>query len=168
MSSRDESYPTPDAVLGALKAKGWYGSPEPSHGSPEPSREFVVKDGGDKKEFDSGMQRNLSKHRLRYSRVFDGPMLARWAEHLNKGAVIYPDGPDGSPNWMKADGMDEYRRFIESALSHFVDVLEGKRDEDHVAAVFFNLNGAEYVREKLEARGEFNIRPDRAWPRPEA
>jgi hypothetical protein len=47
--------------------------------------------------------------------------------------------------------MAEYERFQESAARHFEQWLEGENDEDHAAAVFFNINGAEYVKAKLAA-----------------
>jgi hypothetical protein len=50
---------------------------------------------------------------------------------------------------MKAEGPEEYKRFVCSFCRHLKQYLNGERDEDHAAAVFFNLNGAEYVRPKL-------------------
>ena len=110
--------------------------------------EFVVKDSGVREEFKSGMVRDTSNGKVRYNRVLDGPMFKRWAEHLQKGAVKYPDTPSG-PNWMLAAGAVELKRFKESAMGHFIDWLEGKVDEDHAAALFFNVNGAEYVKGRM-------------------
>lgn len=72
------------------------------------------------------------------------PMLKRWAEHMTKGAVHY-----GKRNWMKAEGQEELERFQESALRHMFQWLNGEVDEDHASAVFFNITGAEFVKEKL-------------------
>jgi hypothetical protein len=69
-------------------------------------------------------------------------MLKRWAEHLTKGASKYT-----ARNWMKAKGDAEYQRFRASAVRHFFQYLEGDTTEDHAAAVFFNINGMEYVKE---------------------
>jgi predicted oxidoreductase len=33
----------------------------------------------------------------------------------------------------------------------------GDRDEDHAAAVLFNINGAEYVREKMRTKAKCDI-----------
>ena len=49
---------------------------------------------------------------------------------------------------MKAEGPVEYERAWESAFRHFMQWYNGDRDEDHGAAVFFNINEAEYVKEK--------------------
>jgi hypothetical protein len=47
---------------------------------------------------------------------------------------------------MLATGDEELERFRASAVRHFVQWLQGATDEDHAAAVIFNLNGYEYVR----------------------
>lgn len=113
------------------------------------NRSYIIKDSGKRESFDSGMVRDTQDGKVEYDRVFDGPMLDRWAEHLTKGAAKYPDSPDGSPNWMKANSEAELRRFRKSAIRHFRQWLRGDMDEDHAAGVFFNINGYEYVKEKL-------------------
>jgi hypothetical protein len=107
---------------------------------------FIVKDSGKREEFGSGMVRDTSEGKIQYHRVSEGPMLTRWAEHLTKGAVKYPDNADGSANWTKASGDSEYLRFKQSAFRHFMQWFYGEVDEDHAAAVLFNINGAEYVK----------------------
>lgn len=111
--------------------------------------EFQVKDSGARQSFDSGMVRDTTEGKTEYRRVFDGPMLQRWAEHLTKGAAKYPDVEPGVANWTLAAGEAEYQRFRDSAVRHMMQWLRGDRDEDHAAAVLFNINGAEYVRERL-------------------
>ena len=115
-----------------------------------PLTEFVVKDSGKREEFESGMVRDTVDDKLDWSLVADGPMLRRWAEHLGLGAIKY-----NPRNWMKADDHLEYDRFRESAYRHFMQWYYSENDEDHAAAVFFNINGAEYVRERISLR----IRP---------
>lgn len=73
-------------------------------------------------------------------------LFQRFAELMTRGAVKYE-----ARNWMKAEGQAELERFKASAARHFYQWFSGNRDEDHAAAVVFNLNGAEYVRQKLEA-----------------
>mgnify|MGYP001619269067 CR=1 FL=1 len=104
---------------------------------------FDLKDSGERLQFDSGMVRDVTTHKIDYSLVFDGPMLERLAIHLTKGAEKY-----AKRNWMQASGQAELERFRESAIRHFVQWLHGDTDEDHAAAVFFNVNGYEYVKEK--------------------
>lgn len=107
--------------------------------------EFAIKDSGERKQFESGMMRDTSEGKTNYLSVRFGPMLRRWAEHLTKGRAKYPDPEPGRPNWTLADGIEEYLRAKESAARHFEQWLAGDRDEDHAAAVFFNINLAEYV-----------------------
>jgi hypothetical protein len=110
---------------------------------------FAVKDSGARQEFASGMVRDTSAGKPDYTRVLDGPMLDRWAEHLAKGAIKYPDIAPGVANWTLAEGPAELARFRASAFRHFVQWMRGEADEDHAAAVFFNLNGAEYVKARM-------------------
>ena len=111
---------------------------------------FTVRDSGERLAFESGMVRDTDDGKVQWALVADGPMLARWAEHLTKGAAKY-----NARNWMLAEGEAELLRFRESAFRHFMQWYYGDRDEDHAAAVIFNINGAEYVRERLPARIEF-------------
>lgn len=106
--------------------------------------DFVVKDSGERQVFESGMQRDVTAGKDDYSLIYDGPMIARWAAHLTKGAIKYD-----ARNWMKAAGDAEYQRFRSSAARHFAQWMRGEVDEDHAAAVYFNINGAEYVRGRL-------------------
>jgi len=110
--------------------------------------QFEIKDSGERKNFASGMMRDTDGDKIEYDRAFDGPMFLRWAEHLTKGAKKYPDVKPGVPNWTLAAGDEEQARFKKSAIRHFFQWLDGQMDEDHAAAVFFNINGYEYVKEK--------------------
>jgi hypothetical protein len=107
--------------------------------------EFEVKDSGKRMEFASGMKRDLTEGKIDYSLAIDGPMFKRYAIHLTKGAVKY-----GKRNWLKGNGQEELERFKESALRHLMQWYQGDTDEDHAAAIIFNINGAEYVKERLE------------------
>ncbi len=105
---------------------------------------FELKDSGERRQFASGMQRDTEDGKVMYDLLFDGPMLERWAIHMTKGAQKYTPS-----NWLKAEGAEELARFRRSASRHFVQWMRGDRDEDHAAAVIFNLNGAEYVLGKM-------------------
>jgi hypothetical protein len=107
---------------------------------------FEVKDSGARQEFESGMVRDTTEGKTDYTRILDGPMFDRWADHLSKGAVKYPDVAPGVANWTLANGEEELARFKKSAMRHFRQWLRGDVDEDHAAAVYFNVNGAEYVK----------------------
>lgn len=105
----------------------------------------AVKDSGERAQYDSGMVRDTATNKVDYSLILDGPMFKRWAQHLTNGAIKY-----AKRNWMKASGNAELDRFRESALRHFVQWYYGDTDEDHASAVYFNINGAEYVKEKID------------------
>jgi hypothetical protein len=132
-----------------------------------PSREmnrvsdYVIKDSGQRAAFDSGMVRDVADDKPDTELIFNGPMADRWAEHLTKGAKKYPDVELGVPNWTLARGLEELVRFRKSAVRHFRQWLRGDRDEDHAAAVFFNINGAEYVRDRMAAAEKADARGNR-------
>lgn len=113
---------------------------------------FETKDSGKRVEFSSGMKRDTQENKTLYHLVYDGPLFDRWAQLLTRGAQKYDEG-----NWLKASGMEEYKRFRASAARHFTQWMNGETDEDHAAAVVFNLNGAEYVKQKMQREPESNI-----------
>lgn len=102
--------------------------------------EFVVKDSGKREEYASGMVRDVQDDKPMVRLIRSGPMFMRWAVHLTKGAAKY-----GRDNWTLANSDEELERFKDSAARHFEQWLNGEQDEDHAAAVFFNINAAEYV-----------------------
>jgi len=108
--------------------------------------EYITKDSGDRKEFASGMKRDSQTSKVRYDLV-DMGMLKRWAELMGRGAEKY-----GDHNWKLANGAEELNRFKESAFRHFMQWFNGENiEEDHAAAVYFNIAGAEYVWGRLNA-----------------
>lgn len=110
---------------------------------------FETKDSGKRETFESGMVRDTQENKTLYHLVFDGPMIHRWAGLLTRGAKKYTEG-----NWMKAEGVEELNRFRSSAARHFVQWIMGEPDEDHAAAVVFNINGHEYVKDRLNAEDD--------------
>lgn len=105
---------------------------------------FEVKDSGKREEYPSGMRRDTQEGKPDYT-LIDPVGLERVAIHLVKGAEKY-----GRDNWRKANSEDELTRFKSSAFRHFMQWLRGDVDEDHMAAVVFNLFAAEYVKRELE------------------
>ena len=104
---------------------------------------FETKDSGKRQEFSTGMKRDVQEDKPRYD-LLDMAMLKRWAELMARGAQKY-----GEENWRMASTEEELKRFKASALRHCIQWFNGDRDEDHGAAVMFNISGAEMVREKL-------------------
>ena len=113
------------------------------------SKEFITKDSGERQKFAGGMVRDVTTNKVDYSLVLDGPMFKRWAELLDRGAKKY-----AKRNWMKASGQEELDRFKESAMRHFIQWMNGETDEDHASACYFNINGYEFVKEKLNVTGK--------------
>lgn len=114
--------------------------------------DFTVKDSGERLEYPSGMRRDTQAGKTMFSLIRDGVMYRRWAEHLTKGAEKY-----GKRNWQLAgtnpeSAEDELDRFRESACRHFEQWLDGEVDEDHAAAVFFNINACETVKARIAER----------------
>lgn len=108
---------------------------------------FTTKDSGKRQQFAGGMKRDTNEGKTLWHLVTSGPMLRRWAELLTRGAIKYE--PD---NWLKAEGEEEMKRFKESAFRHFMQWYNGDVDEDHGAAVFFNINGTEFLKNKLKEK----------------
>lgn len=104
---------------------------------------YKTKDSGKKAVFKSGMNRDTQEGKPRYDLIYL-PMLKRWAELMGRGAEKY-----GERNWEFAVTPEELERFRASAFRHFVQWFNGEDDEDHAAAVIFNLCGAEKVSDRL-------------------
>lgn len=110
--------------------------------------DYVVKDSGRRQEYSTGMRRDLQDGKVRYDLVVPEngmSMLTRWAEHMRKGAEKY-----GERNWELARTDEELKRFRQSAFRHFMQWWFNENDEDHAAAVFFNIQCAEYVKDKMK------------------
>ena len=112
---------------------------------------FVTLDSGERAQFDSGMQRDTDTGKPRFDLClplgvpYEDQMLTRFAALMARGAEKYDDR-----NWEQATGQAELDRFKASAFRHFMAWMCGERDEDHAAAVWFNIMGAEYVTGKLD------------------
>lgn len=118
--------------------------------SPYTSYTYITKDSGEREQLAGGMVRDTTEGKVSFSLIFKGPLLRRWAELLTRGATKY-----GRHNWLlgvhsdSGPAREETReRFLDSAARHFVQWLEGDRTEDHAAAVIFNMNGYEAMRDE--------------------
>lgn len=114
---------------------------------------FETKDSGKRIDLANGMVRDTADNKPDYMLVRKGPLFQRWAELLSRGAKKY-----GKNNWHKSvtsnpgDAREATRaRWLESAARHFEQWLAGDRSEDHAAAVIFNMNGYEAMREHDDA-----------------
>lgn len=113
--------------------------------------EFTTKDSGERVEFDSGMKRDIQDDKARFDLClpkgvpYKDQMLTRFAMLLERGRQKY-----GERNWEKADSPEELERFKQSGLRHMMQWICGEQDEDHAAAVMFNLLAYEATKRKLK------------------
>ena len=66
--------------------------------------------------------------------------------------MCWVDQKYGNRNWEKANSQEEIDRFKTSAFRHFMQWFNGEEDEDHAAAVLFNVNCYESIKLKLEKK----------------
>ena len=113
---------------------------------------FETKDSGSRAEYASGMVRDTEEGKARFDLLlpkgidYRDQMLTRFAELMARGAAKY-----NARNWELARGEEELERYHSSALRHLVQWATGETDEDHAAAVMFNLMAAETVKAKMRA-----------------
>jgi hypothetical protein len=90
----------------------------------------------------SGVVRSNDDGKPDYTLV-DTHMHERWARHMTANA-----DEKGRNNWKLAHTDEDLHRFLASAWRHFVAFQRGDTDEDHAAALLFNVAGAEHVRRR--------------------
>jgi hypothetical protein len=117
---------------------------------------FVVK--GEAIKGASGVNRQSEEGKLDYTLLRDGPMFKRWAGLLTRAIP-----KRGRRNWMLAGSTaetaeEDMDRFKRGASRHFEQWLDGETDEDHAAALFFNVNGYEYVKARIDNQ-DFKVDP---------
>lgn len=86
----------------------------------------------------SGVRRSDVSGKTDYT-LIDYDMLERWAVHMTKAVPS-----KGRNNWMLAT-QEDAERFQQGAWRHFISWLRGEDDEDHAAALFFNVAGYEHA-----------------------
>ena len=101
----------------------------------------MIKTSGKTQEFESGAHRDIQEGKGRYDLI---PTIAlkRLAIHYENGANAY-----GENNWK--NGMP-LRRFLDSAMRHLQQCLDGKEDEDHAGAVLWNVCGFIYTQQAIK------------------
>lgn len=118
------------------------------------AREYEIKDSGQREKYSSGAMRDTEEGKLDWSNLFVHlePMGTRYVQHMTKGRKKYPDPEPGVPNWTLFEATPEMlARTLRSFDRHVKAYRMGLTDEDHAAAIIFNLNLAEKIREALDA-----------------
>ena len=98
------------------------------------------------------MRRDLQDGKPRFDLITplncskDSSMLYRWAMLMERGMSKY-----GSRNWELANSEEELLRFKQSAIRHFMQWMnDWDSEEDHAAAVFYNIQAFEWLNNKLK------------------
>ena len=106
-----------------------------------------------RQEFKGGGMRDSQTGKPRFDLLlpehvpYKDQMLTRWAKHMAAGAERYEDR-----NWEQFSDWEAYDRAKASAFRHFMQWMNGEQDEDHAAAIFFNVMAAEYVQGRIEGK----------------
>ncbi|MCB6992412.1 DUF5664 domain-containing protein [bacterium 210820-DFI.6.37] len=98
-----------------------------------------VKDSGNRRTFASGAERDIQEGKGRCD-LLPACAVLRLARHYEAGAKKYNDR-----NWEKGIPVHS---FIDSAIRHLMNYLDGQTDEDHLCAAAWNLMGAMWTEEK--------------------
>jgi hypothetical protein len=107
---------------------------------------YTTKDNGEKETFDSGFVRDVADNKPRFDLLipegipYNEQILTRFAELMSRGAKKY-----SARNWEKANTMEEAKRCQESASRHFIQWMSGETDEDHAAAIYYNIMAYETI-----------------------
>ena len=97
------------------------------------SQEFnAVRDSGVRQDFSTGSRRDTRDGKGRFDLIPTHP-LRRLARHYENGSKKY-----GDRNWEKGQPLS---RYLDSCFRHLIGVMEGSTDEDHAAAVVWNMFG---------------------------
>ena len=91
----------------------------------------TVQDSGAREDFGTGAVRD-KQHGKGLPHLIPPIALRRLAQHFENGAEKY-----GRNNWQNGIPLSSY---IDSAQRHLWAIIEGKDDEDHAAAVIWNIS----------------------------
>ena len=101
--------------------------------------EATVKDSGNRRVFESGAERDIQEGKGRCD-LLPACAVLRLARRYEAGAKKYSDR-----NWEKGIPVHS---FIDSAIRHLMNYLDGQTDEDHLCAAAWNLMEAMWTEEK--------------------
>jgi hypothetical protein len=114
---------------------------------------YQTKDSGQRAEFSNGGVRDTESGKPRFDLLlpknvpYDEQLLTRVALLMGRGAEKYEDR-----NWEQFADSKALDRAYSSAIRHLMQWANGEDDEDHAAAVVFNIMVAEYVKGVLDGR----------------
>jgi len=103
--------------------------------------DYITKDSGDRRKFNTGAQRDVVVGKGRYD-LISPIMIERLAKLLQRGAEKYNDR-----NWEKGMPLSVY---MDSGMRHLFKFLEGHKDEDHLIAAIWNLQALLHIEEMVK------------------
>lgn len=109
---------------------------------PTPVEEFQTKATEEKATFTTGSVRGSNKGRGRFD-LISFAALESLAQLLERGAELY-----GENNWRKGQPLS---RYLNSAARHLYQLIDSRFDEDHAAAVLFNIMAYIHTRKAIMA-----------------
>ena len=109
-----------------------------------------LKDSGERRQFDTGAVRDRAAGKGRYD-LLSTQALMRLARHYEAGAIKYEDR-----NWEKGMPISVY---VDAAMRHLVKYIAGWNDEDHLAAVLWNISAIMFMEDEMPHLQDL---PDRA------
>lgn len=101
-----------------------------------------VEDSGEREDFSTGSVRDTREGKGRFD-LLPTILLRRLAKHYENGAKKY-----GDHNWKMGQPLS---RYLDSAFRHLVAVMENLQDEDHAAAVIWNITSYMWTMEEVRA-----------------
>lgn len=109
--------------------------------------DYITKDSGVREEYKTGMKRDTQEGKPDFSLCipldvpYNEQLLTRFAGLMSRGKEKY-----GARNWELSSTKEEFDRFKASAFRHFMQYINGEEDEDHAAAVLFNITAIERLK----------------------
>ncbi|MBW1973802.1 MAG: hypothetical protein JRI44_13350 [Deltaproteobacteria bacterium] len=104
------------------------------------NKKYITKDSGTRQKFDSGAVRDIQQGKGRFD-LLPPIAIKMVADVFERGAIKY-----GDRNWEKGIPLS---RYIDSALRHTFQVLQGLDDEDHASQAAWNLLCFVETRERI-------------------
>lgn len=112
---------------------------------------FDIADTGNRRTFDSGAVRDISEGKGRMD-LLPACAIIRLSKHFENGAMKYAER-----NWEKGIPIHS---FIDSAIRHLMNYLDGQIDEDHLCAAAWNCMCAMWTEEKKPELQDIPSRED--------
>ncbi len=96
-------------------------------------QDYTLKDSGTRKVFETGANRDLSSGKGRFD-LIPWETIRALAIHFEKGCTKY-----GERNWEKGIPIS---RYMDSAIRHLAQFIDGEDDENHLIAALWNITCA--------------------------